>query len=94
MANCQRSPVWRDKLHKSLRDRFPVDDAVFQAQAFVAERKDCGCRSCSFGAQYAMARKRRSVAIDPVETGYAGAKDAARDPAGIPAGEVCEQGGS
>jgi len=64
-----------------LRGRFRVDDAVFQAQAFVAEMKDCGCRSCSFGAQYAMALCAVQVAIDPVETGYAGAKDAARDPA-------------
>ena len=34
-------------LHKVFPGPFQVDDALFRAQAFGAERKVCGCRSCS-----------------------------------------------
>jgi hypothetical protein len=59
----------RRQLHKSLRGGFRVDDVPFQAHAFTAERKDCGCRSCSSGAQDAMAHnapfKSRSIRWRP-----------------------------
>ena len=94
MANRNLPQVEMRWLHKSLRGRFRVDVALFQAQPFNAERKDCGYRSCSLGAQNAMAQRAVQIALDPVETGQIGARDAARNPSLNPGGEACEQGGS
>ena len=94
MANRNRLYGGQRQLHKSLRGRFRVDDALFRAQPFNAERKDCGGRSCSLGAQNAMAQRAVQIALDPVETGQIGARDAARNPSLNPGGEACEQGGS
>jgi hypothetical protein len=62
-------------LHKSFLCRFRVDAAVFQAQAFNAERKDCTAAAPS-KAPNARSRgrmRRLRIAIDPVETGFPGA---------------------
>src|SRR5580765_3541986 len=80
MANRHCPQVGWRHLHKSLRDRFRVDDESFEAQAFMAETKDCGCRSCSSGAQYAMARMRRSSRDRSGGDRICWPQDAARDP--------------
>ena len=67
-------------LHKVFPRRFRVDDEYFEAQAFNAEMKDCGCRSCSSGAQYAMARMRRSGRDRSGGDRICWPQDAARDP--------------
>jgi hypothetical protein len=65
------------QLHKVFRTRFGVDDALFQAQGFVAERKDCDCRKLLPKAPIARSPRRDArhseIAIDPVETGFPGA---------------------